>query len=802
MNNRRNLTDLLDIQTGPAGGEHNPPRAANLSLHGRDGLSGIESLLDAMPGILCLLDSERKLVWWNRKLESFSEYPPEELSGMDWLVFFRGRDAERIAAGLAEAGRTGFAGVEADVYTRSGRSQVHSFDFVPLDNENGSLFMGVGLNVAFRREMEEEQRVYRDRLEALVLERTADLSAANQELAAMNHELQSANCLLEQEVKRRRENERQLLRRERQYRAATHLLTRPAEEAAERFSLILHDALDLIGAPAGYIGVLDAERKVVLRRYCVGPIDFDSMAPQSIETGMMAEVFRQGNTVHLADYRDYPARIGDSRLARITTILMVPMKQGLHVKGILAAHWLDNVHPVGREGLEVLQQYSDLATAFLERMETHADIRHLAYHDVLTGMANRASLNLWLEEELSKARRGETRGILFFIDLDELKVVNDTFGHSVGDDMILTAGNHIRETFGKDAFCARIGGDEFIVALTGEYGPQSVRELADRVLQTLGRDYVIFNERVPMSASVGVVIFPEHGGTANEVLKNADIAMYAAKAGGRNCWKIYEPSLQKDAYEVMMLTNSLRRAEERDELALHFQPKIRLADRSIEGFEALLRWESAEHGPVSPARFIPLAEKSGVIIPIGGWVLREACLFARRLADRGRPDIHVAVNISARQLAAVNFTAKVREVLAETGIEAAQLQMEVTESILIESMEDSVRNLEHLRALGIRIALDDFGTGYSSLTYLRRLPVSTLKVDKSFIDGILADAKQAEFVGFIIELAHALNLQVVAEGVEQEAQLDKLSQYACDCIQGFVFSRPVPADAAVGLLDA
>jgi EAL domain-containing protein (putative c-di-GMP-specific phosphodiesterase class I) len=239
---------------------------------------------------------------------------------------------------------------------------------------------------------------------------------------------------------------------------------------------------------------------------------------------------------------------------------------------------------------------------------------------------------------------------------------------------------------------------------------------------------------------------------------------------------------------------------EHQEFSLQFQPEIRLSDRRIIGFEALLRWNSAEHGSVPPGKFVPLAEKSGTIAAIGEWVLREACRFSRRLHDAGCPGLHVAVNLSPRQLSANNFPEVVREILVETGIEPGQIAIEVTENILIEPMEDSIRKLTELRELGVEVALDDFGTGYSSLTYLRRLPVSILKIDKSFIDGILDDPKQAEYVGFIIDLAHALNLRVVAEGVEVNAQIDKLRELDCDAIQGFVFSRAVSEPAALRLL--
>ena len=760
----------------------------------------INGLFEGIPGIIYLLDAKGMLVRWNHKLEELSHYSRTELASTNCLDFFRGADVERISQGIAKAIRNGHAEVEAEVYSRNGSRLTYYFTAMPLRIQDKLYIMGIGVDISQRRELEAELRLHRNRLEAVVERRTSQLSAANQELLAMNEEmkvvneeLQTANLQLAREVSLREGKEKE-------YRAAVRLLTSPAEEAGERIRLILNDALQLVGAPAGYIGFYDEAKNIVDRRCCSGQILFDGMEPQAADKGLMGQVFQTGEAVHVEDYRVFPGRIEDKRFNRFTTIIMAPLKRGNSIKGVLTAHWLDEVHPVHIQDIEVLQQYSDLAAVFLDRMETHAAIRHLAFHDPLTGMANRTSLNLWLEEEMAKVRNDGVQGVLFFIDLDELKIVNDTFGHSIGDDLILTAGNHIRQAFGEDAFCARIGGDEFIVALAGGKSREEVELLADQVVQVLSRDYEVFNERVPMSASVGVVLYPEHGDTADEILKNADSAMYAAKACGRNCWRLYEPSLQKDAYETMMLTNSLRRALERDEITLHYQPKVRLADLSIDGFEALMRWNSVEHGFVNPERFIPLAEKSGVILSLGEWALREACAFARRLADSGRKEQRVAVNISPKQLATTDFIEKIGVILDESGIEPAQLELEVTESILIESMEESINKLEALRKMGVNVALDDFGTGYSSLTYLRRLPVGTLKIDKSFIAGILDDLKQAEYVGFIIDLAHALKLEVVAEGAENQAQVEKLRQYKCDCFQGYVFSPPVPADAAERLL--
>ena len=774
----------------------------------------VNTLFDGMPGILYMLDAEGRLVRWNRKLEEVSGFSGKELKQKDCLDFFRSDDQGKIRHANATALRIGHAEVESGVCTRDGGRPIYFFTTTALRMGDEVFLAGMGVDITQRKDMENELRLHRGRLETLVDERTTDLSAANQELTAlneemtamneeltaMNEELQSANELLGDEVRLRLDKETQLLLREKQYRAATRLLTQPTGESNDPLAMILKDALQLVGAPAGYIGFFDEDRRVIDRRYSQGPIPFDQMEPQPADTGMIGQVFRENRNVQVSDYRQYAGRMSDPRLERLTTIAMAPLKLGNHIRGMLAVHWLDEVHPLPPEDVEILQQYAHLASVFLERMEVQREIRQLAYFDSLTGMANRASLNSWLEQELAQARQHWKSGVLFYLDLDELKVVNDTFGHSVGDALIRTAGRHIRESFDEGAFCARIGGDEFVVALPGEVGRRRATEYANRLLAVLGKECDTGNERFPMSASVGIVLYPEHGSTPDEVLKNADIAMYAAKAGGRNCWRIYDPGMQQDAYETMRMTNSLRRALENDEFTLQYQPKVRLSDRKIEGFEALLRWNGAEHGPVPPGKFIPLAEKAGIIEGIGEWVLRQACGFARRLAEAGWRGLHVAVNLSPRQLAAADFIAKVENILLENRVEPGQLELEVTENVLIESMEESIQKLAGLRALGVGVALDDFGTGYSSLTYLRRLPVSILKIDKSFIDEILADTAQAEYVGFIIDLAHALHLRVVAEGVEIPAQIDKLQELDCDAIQGFVFSHPLPEAEVVDLL--
>ena len=423
-------------------------------------------------------------------------------------------------------------------------------------------------------------------------------------------------------------------------------------------------------------------------------------------------------------------------------------------------------------------------------------IRQIAYTDVLTGLPNRVHLNEKLEVEMEKTRRGQSAGALLFIDLDDLKMVNDTFGHTYGDALITMAGKRIVEAAGDNALVGRIGGDEFIVILASEYDTKKIAESADRIIEAFSQDIDVLGIRLHTSASVGIAVYPADGDAAEEIFKNADNAMYAAKKAGKNCWRFYEATMQIQAYDKILLINSLRHAIEGGELLLHYQPQVNIDGTTI-GFEALLRWNSPQHGSISPIRFIPLAEQSGLIQPIGDWVLKEACQFARRLSDMGWGHLHVAVNVSPCQLCVDNFIDNVVQALLGAGIEPHQLELEITENALIASIEESTHILEKLKRMGVHLSLDDFGTGYSSLTYLRRLPVSTLKIDKAFIDMILIEGTQKAIIRTIVDMAHIMEMTVVAEGVESQLQIDYLAQCGCDCLQGYIISHPLPEKEAL-----
>ena len=638
----------------------------------------------------------------------------------------------------------------------------------------------------------------RNRLEQKVAEKTQDLMASNEELTAMNEALEHANSRLEEEVEIRRQTGERLQLRERQYLAAMDLVTRPASESSQCLEIILRNALELVNAPSGYIGLYDVKAHEFVLHHAKGLHAQRIQKAFPMGIGMQGKVYASGELLYVEDYRTYPKRISDTYLASMTNIIMLPLKNGADVCGVFAASWEDEVRRIHEEDVETLRQFADLASVILERVQAQEVIRHMAFHDSLTGLPNRAGLQEKLREEL--VINNETKkGALFFVDMDDLKAINDNFGHSSGDHVIITAGNILCRVLGKDAFVSRLGGDEFIAVLS-DLEREAASAVAEQVIRELSCEYAVAGRQVHLSASLGVALYPEDGETEEELLKRSDSAMYAAKRAGRNCWRFYETALSDEAYERMALTNSLRRALENKELFLQYQPQLDLTSGRVSGFEALLRWRSEEHGFVSPAKFIPIAEECGLILPIGAWVLEEAARFAKRLAARGFGEVHIAVNISPKQLLAADFVKQVQDILTREEVAMEQIVLEVTEGIMIESMEESIGKLWELRKMGLLLALDDFGTGYSSLTYLKHLPINILKMDKSFINVEEMEGTQEEMIASIISLGHTLGMVLVAEGVETEVQQEVLKRRGCDCLQGYIFSRPVDAEEALKFL--
>ncbi len=447
-----------------------------------------------------------------------------------------------------------------------------------------------------------------------------------------------------------------------------------------------------------------------------------------------------------------------------------------------------------------------------ERKQAERAIHQLAYYDSLTGLANRVLFKDRLSNALSYAARHHQHLATLFIDLDRFKIINDTLGHTVGD-LLLT---HVAERLSDSVrqsdsvsrhadhepmhALARLGGDEFTILLTALPQPEDAGRVARRILESLAHPFSIDGHEIFISASIGISIFPSDGSTVEALLKNADTAMYHAKEQGRNNCQYYSSGLNAAAAERLDLENELRRALEREEFVVFYQPKLNIHSRRILGAEALVRWKHPKRGLVPPGVFLNAAIDTGLIRSMDEWVLREACRQVRVWEKSGLPAITISANVSNSLFHGRTLPATVADALRDSGLNPAQLELELTESIAMRDVEASVTMLEGLRTMGVRLSIDDFGTGYSSLSYLQRFPLSRLKIDQSFVRDLLTNENNVKITRAIIAMAHSLNLSVLAEGVETEGQLARLREEGCDEVQGYLFSRPVCAEEFEKLL--
>ncbi|MGK2859614.1 MAG: putative bifunctional diguanylate cyclase/phosphodiesterase, partial [Thermoanaerobaculia bacterium] len=425
-------------------------------------------------------------------------------------------------------------------------------------------------------------------------------------------------------------------------------------------------------------------------------------------------------------------------------------------------------------------------------LESVARAEQVAYHDPLTGMPNRALFFDRLNVALAHAARHKHKLAVLFLDLDRFKNVNDSLGHTLGDELIREASLRLHRCVRSEDTVARFGGDEFLLLLRIVGRVEDAGRVAQKILETISQPYRLGKREIITTASVGIAIYPTDGTDAETLVRNADAAMYRAKEAGRDASRFYAPAMNANALEELELESDLRRALERKQLALHYQPLIDLERGRIYGLEALIRWEHPKLGLLPPDRFIPVAESTGLIIPIGNWVIREACRQIKSWHRLLGNELVVSVNLSPRQFEQADLPGQVRAAFEEAGLRPRFLELEITESHAMADVAKSIRILGELKSLGVRLAIDDFGTGYSSLSYLKQFPVDTLKLDRSFVREITVPEDGAIARG-IIAMAHSLNLRVLAEGVETLGQLEFLREHACDRLQGYLFSRPLPA---------
>lgn len=454
---------------------------------------------------------------------------------------------------------------------------------------------------------------------------------------------------------------------------------------------------------------------------------------------------------------------------------------------------------------QLAQSQSELRVNFDWLMENQKkleksehELEYQAYHDQLTGIHNRFALITHMNKLIDESENG--KAALLNIDIDNFKYINDTMGHSFGDQVLRRVSSRMEAALEENSSLYRLSGDGFVVILEDFESISSVENVAIKLLKSFKQPFDISGSSIFITASIGIALYPGQGDNLDELLKNAYTALYKAKETGNSCIVFYNRPMKEEVSERVLIEKHLRTALNNNEFDLHYQPQLDIASGKISGFEALLRWKSPELGMVSPLRFIGIAEDTHLIIPIGEWVLKNACTYLKSLHQQGYNELAMSVNVSILQLLQEDFVDKVMEVLDNLKLNPRYLELEITESILMESYEVIAGKLKLLKGRGVRIALDDFGKGYSSLNYLKQLPISTLKIDKSFIDTISAVGMHQSLTNLIVKIGKAMGMSVVAEGVETQEQLDYLIKYKCDKIQGYLFSKPLPGDKVFEVL--
>lgn len=488
--------------------------------------------------------------------------------------------------------------------------------------------------------------------------------------------------------------------------------------------------------------------------------------------------------------------------AGVTGVAVMPLTSGGAPMGILAFFFHRDAVALDSEMIDLLERIAANVSFAIESFEMTEEkrraeqrIKYLASYDALTGLANRVKLTQVLKRSIAKAKVRDEEVAVLFIDLDRFKVVNDTLGHSSGDTLLIEIGNRLSSILGVSDHIARLGGDEFVVVLDGLLGSEAAASTARSILAGLNQPFYLSGQECRVTASIGISRFPHDGSDGELLIRNADLAMYRAKKCGKNGFQFFDRDMDARSTDNLALESCLSHALERNELTLHYQPKKDLSTKRITGVEALLRWSHPTRGTISPAEFIPIAEETGLIVPIGAWVLKKACAQSAAWQREGLPPISVAVNLSPRQFSDENLLKDIDDALGESGLSPENLQIEITESMVMQNVAKARATLIEIRRRGILIAIDDFGTGYSSMSVMKKFPIDAIKIDRSFVCDLPLDEEDQAITKAIIAIGKALGLRTIAEGVETAAQEQFLAAHGCDEMQGYLLSKPVPPES-------
>lgn len=796
-----------------------------------------DDIINSLPGVFYILDDQGCLVRWNSQFSEITGYSAKELDGQHALNFIIASDHQLIAERIAKVFTTGAAVAEALLQTKDKRTIPYYFSGKRVVLEDKDYMSGLGIDISERKQAEDALRAAEERWK-FALEGTGD--------GVWDWNLQTGEVYFSKRCK--------------------EILGYDHEDGDKRFaaweSTIHPDDFsrmmeELQAHLKGKTGCYFNEHRVrstgggwkwLLTRGKVVERDANGKALRMIGTqsdiserkeaeeslrlaALVFENSSEGVTITDADGVILAVNPAFTELTGYTAEEVVGKNPRLLSSGrqdaafyqamwrqlINSGHWAGEIWNRRKDG-ELYAEWLSINTSFnpdgsvhrrvglfsdiTKRKKSEELIWRQANYDFLTNLPNRRMFRDRLEQAIKKAHRANLSVALMFIDLDHFKQVNDTLGHDMGDVLLKEATQRLSRCVRNTDTVARLGGDEFAVILDELDDPKIAERVAQNILQNLAEPFTLGREQAYISASIGVSFYPKDAAEIDELLKDADQAMYAAKDHGRNCHRYFAQSMQEAAQNRMQLTTDMRHALTEDQFLVYYQPIVELKSGRLIKAEALIRWQHPTRGLVNPVDFIPFAEDSGLIVGIGRWVLQTACAQTMAWRAQGLALPQITVNVSARQFYEGNFQDVVREILDETRLPPEDLELEITEGMLMHDMEQAVSTVQALWKVGVHISEDDFGTGYSSLNYLKRFPIHTLKIDKSFVRDIGRNADDTALVAAIIAMAHSLHLTVVAEGVETEQQLDFLRQQGCNHCQGFWFAKPMPAQEFAAYLAA
>jgi len=704
----------------------------------------LKKSIEAVSTGITIAEIGGRIVYTNPAEANMHGYKVEEIIGKDVGVFSSGREKDHPKA--KEAGQWKEWVREVTNVRRDGATFPVQLKSIPIHGSDGkpSHIITISENITERKRAEEILRSAYDKLEEKIAERTSELREANQRL--------------ETELGEKKKAEGKL-----------RILARFLENTSDAV-IIADSGVRIVEVNEAFTKITGYSREDVIGKI---PLFLESdFHDADFYGGVLDDVGREGRWQ------------GEVRARKQS--------------GEVCPLWLSISSVAGDEG--ELTHYVAICSDISAIKQTEERLEHLAHYDPLTGLPNRTLFNDRLHHTIAFARRRGRMVALILFDLDRFKEVNDTLGHRIGDQLLVAVSKRLKHGMRDSDTISRLGGDEFAIILADVEGFGPAAKVAQHFLNYLAEPFIIEGHEVYITASIGITIYPTDSEDIDALLKNADTAMYCAKERGKNNFQFFTSEMNNRILEKLFIESRLRHALENGEFSVCFQPQVETSTEEIVGVEALARWTNPELGEVPPSKFIPIAEDTGLIAAMGEWVLREACMKSQAWREEGLHPMTVSVNLSARQFHRQNLVETISSIIEETGIDAKCLELEITESVIMQDVEDTVETLKRLKKLGVRLSIDDFGTGYSSLSYLKRFPIEVLKIDQSFVSDITGDSEESSVVSAIIALAHSLDLKVVAEGVETKEQLDFLRGKGCDRIQGYYYMKPLPDEEIRSLL--